>query len=150
LKSIIFYLVLFISAPAYSMEFMRCVRLFVNSFIIADWPKTKVVENGMNPWIPVRAHITRERLMWDFVSTGHLTLVFESEYKILFKSNRYDWTITFLRRGDQISRCDVGGLAEDGKKFWLARTLSHRGLLEYYFEPRFIHVVDLPDRDELF
>jgi hypothetical protein len=130
---------LLVTTQAQAVSWTDCIRRFVKAFIVADWPKTRIVENGLNPWVPVRRQVTRDRIMRDFVDTNQLTLVDESERRILFRSKMYDWTIAFLRdETGAIRMCDVGGMQEESKKFWLGRTLNSRGLLEYYFDEKYI------------
>jgi hypothetical protein len=123
----------------------NCVWRFVKNLLITEYPKTTLVDDHHNPLVPLRAHIDRDRVMNDFVATGHLELVAEMQYRIIFRNLRYDWTITFLRNGERMTHVDFGGLSDEAKKFWIARVLNQRGLLEYYFDGQFIQEADVPE-----
>lgn len=139
---------LLLTANAHAVSFTRCLRLLVDSFlkqnVIDDWPKTKIVENGLNPWIPIRPGISVSRLMED-LKGSRLSLEFEDHRCLIFSNHFLGWMITFRKVNGQITAIDTGGAQEDSKKFWLARFFNYHGKLENYFDSKFIFYVDAPE-----
>src|SRR5258708_39965957 len=99
-------LALTLSHNAQASRLKACAKKVIDFLLepmVAPWPQEKMIDAGPDAWIPVRPHIDRNRIMTDFVSTGHLALLHEGPEKYVFKSNQYDWRIAFIHRNGLIT-----------------------------------------------
>lgn len=118
---------------------------FLKSMIgIGDWPQIKIIQNGLYSWVPVKPQITRQRLLTDMAEEVQLKIVRETDTRIVFRHRIYEWTISFMKNQNSgISYCEVGPFEYD-KQMWLGRNLDSRGILDDYFDKKYIRLMDMP------
>jgi hypothetical protein len=135
---------LLIGQSAYAgVEPWKCIRKMLDGHIR---PTMKVLHNGSNPWIPVSPKVSRERFAKDLVIPGHLSLEHQTETELFFFNEKDEVYIVFVHDGN-------GGITfvdayDDRTRDWLASFLDRKGLLELYFESRYIKTKEIPEEQE--
>lgn len=137
MKLYFLFLFLLCSSDLRAGHISNCLKAFVQKFLVDDYSPAQTISAQGAKEVPVREGVTRDRIMWDFVALDLLDLLHEGPNRIVLKHHS-GWIVSFLRREDgSITHCDFGE-SDEQKREWMARTLRKRGVLDFYFEERFI------------